>query len=444
MQTKGTSEKTYYTAALLVLGTAVLLAVLVANTMPLAVITASILEHSGHPDAAMTVLNTELKFNSKNAAALRQRGQLYGVLRKNREALDDYNEALKLAPFNPLFLAERGEILLKLHEEKKAYEDFQQVGSLDPKQAIPFHRRAYGVHNTDGVPADAVTLENIAIAIDPTVPKYYNNRALGYINSGNYQAGVDDCLKGLSCHEGLNDVVREKGEEPAVKTLLLENLASAYLGLGQYDKARASAEQAIQWALKHYDEKPESLSDLPYVYRILALTGAKDYQAALKAIENAQQKLPENSKLMALKALSLKALNRPEEARAAAPQEEDARVEGRDQFSDMTETSLEAGNLPQALQFSELANLASPDDTYAVLLRAKVLYRMKQYDRCLADITRAIDLSGSVDSHQTGKALYLKHQTLKEMGRNEEALTALDESRKLGFKPPPRQVPIFY
>ncbi|HNG76823.1 MAG TPA: hypothetical protein PLY72_20295, partial [Candidatus Obscuribacter sp.] len=258
------------------------------------------------------------------------------------------------------------------------------------------------------------------------------------------KAGLADCLLGLSFHEGLSSEEREKGEEPAVKTLLLENLASAYLGLAMYDKAQESAEEAIQWALKHYDEKPESLGDLPFVYRILALMGSKDYQGALKAANAAQQKLPENSKIMALKAMALSALKRPQEARAAAPQEEGARVEGRDQFSDMTETALEAGNLPQALQFSELANLASPDDTYAVLLRARVLYQMKQYDRCLADIATAIDLSGSVDSNQTGKALYLKHQTLKEMGRDEEALTALDESRKLGFKPPPRQVPIFY
>ncbi len=444
MQTKGKSERIYFVAGLMVLGAGILVTTLVANTLPVAVLTASMLEHTGNPEAAMMVLNTELKMNSKNALALRQRGQLYGILCKNQEALDDYNEALKLAPNRPLFLAERGEILLKLHQEEKAYQAFRQVGALDRSQAIPFHQRAFGVHYTGGVPADAVTLENIAIAIDPTVPKYYNNRALGYINSGDYKAGVEDCLQGLACHERLASEEREKGEEPAVKTLLLENLASAYLYLGQYDKARESAEAAIQWALKHYDEKPESLGDLPFVYRILALMGSKDYQGALKAANAAQQKLPENSKIMALKAMALSALKRPEEARAAAPQEEDARVEGRDQFSDMTETALEAGNLPQALQFSELANLASPDDTYAVLLRAKVLYQMKQYDRCLADIAKAIDLSGSVDSNQTGKALYLKHQTLKEIGRNEEALAALDESRKLGFKPPPRQVPIFY
>lgn len=444
MQTKGKSERIYFVAGLLVLGAGILLTTLVANTLPVAVLTASMLEHTGNPEAAMMVLNTELKMNSKNALAYRQRGQLYGILRKNQEALDDYNQALKLAPNRPLFLAERGEILLKLRQVERASEDFRQVAALDRSQAIPFHQRAFGVHSTGGAPADAVTLESIALAIDPTVPKYYNNRALGYINSGNYKAGLADCLLGLSFHEGLSSEEREKGEEPAVKTLLLENLASAYLGLAMYDKAQESAEEAIQWALKHYDEKPESLGDLPFVYRILALMGAKDYQGALKAANAAQQKLPENSKIMALKAMALSALKRPQEARAAAPQEEGARVEGRDQFSDMTETALEAGNLPQALQFSELANLASPDDTYAVLLRARVLYQMKQYDRCLADIATAIDLSGSVDSNQTGKALYLKHQTLKEMGRDEEALTALDESRKLGFKPPPRQVPIFY
>ncbi|HMW93084.1 MAG TPA: hypothetical protein PKE54_23855, partial [Candidatus Obscuribacter sp.] len=182
---------------------------------------------------------------------------------------------------------------------ERASEDFRQVAALDRSQAIPFHQRAFGVHSTGGAPADAVTLESIALAIDPTVPKYYNNRALGYINSGNYKAGLADCLLGLSFHEGLSSEEREKGEEPAVKTLLLENLASAYLGLAMYDKAQESAEEAIQWALKHYDEKPESLGDLPFVYRILALMGSKDYQGALKAANAAQQKLPENSKIMA-------------------------------------------------------------------------------------------------------------------------------------------------
>lgn len=102
--------------------------------------------HQENTDAALAQCDQLIVMDHKNAEAYFFRGYIQaGSLQKSakRAALQDYNEAICLAPEYLLAYFNRGVLRNELKDFRGAYDDFSQVLTLNPRYAQAYVGRGY-------------------------------------------------------------------------------------------------------------------------------------------------------------------------------------------------------------------------------------------------------------------------------------------------------------
>ena len=77
----------------------------------------------------------------KNSSYFGDRGFNYYILYMYKEAIDDFNIAIKLDPNNDFYYDSRGKFLLLLDMYKEAIDDFNIAIKLNPNTALYFYDR---------------------------------------------------------------------------------------------------------------------------------------------------------------------------------------------------------------------------------------------------------------------------------------------------------------
>ncbi len=178
-------------------------------------------DYSGAMESAEKSL--ALKDNDSNSRILL--GNIYFEQGKYREAVDQYDQALSIAPEKPAVLYNKASALLKLGEEFAAMEYFQKAGAYDRIGEVA--HKAYsrlGVLYLDrNVYASAEEYLKKAVAVRPQNAMNRYNLGIAYLRQNRTKEALEEFRK-----------AEELGEENAV---MLENLGEAYLSLKQYDKS---------------------------------------------------------------------------------------------------------------------------------------------------------------------------------------------------------------
>jgi tetratricopeptide (TPR) repeat protein len=177
------------------------------------------------------------------------RAEAYLAQGDRQHALDDYNEAVKLAPHNAKLYYNRGVFYLAQPDVDAALRDFDTALSLDPKLVLALLQRAK-IHKTrndfGGALADyseairlepktaaawsgrgyvcllqhdfegAIKDETQAIQLDPNLARAYFFRGVAFGGRGDSANGVSDIMTAVRIDPLLNRYVSTKGKNASL------------------------------------------------------------------------------------------------------------------------------------------------------------------------------------------------------------------------------------
>ena len=122
------------------------------------------------------------------------RGFAYYSLKQSQSAMDDYNQAIAMAPSNPMFLNDRGILFRDLGNSDRAMQDFNQAISVKPSYALAHANRGYMLRDKQQMD-EAIAETTTAINLDPKLVWAYENRAFAYEDKEQWRALFDDAQK---------------------------------------------------------------------------------------------------------------------------------------------------------------------------------------------------------------------------------------------------------
>ena len=168
-------------------------------------------------------LTNKITKNPKSAQLFYKRGNYYSSIKKHKEAVSDFTEAIKLDSYNTDYYDKRGSSYTWLGEWEKAVSDFTKAIKLDPTNAEYYEYRG-SVYNNFYDCKKAVDDFTKAIEFDfDNVGYYYNNLGLVYSHHKKYRKAVSDFTKAIKLSSANADHYSNRGV--------------AHTWLGEWEKA---------------------------------------------------------------------------------------------------------------------------------------------------------------------------------------------------------------
>jgi tetratricopeptide (TPR) repeat protein len=112
------------------------------------------------------------------------------------QAIDDYNQVIKVEPNYALVYNNRGRAYYLKGEYDKAIADFNQAISLDPKYAEAYNNRGLAYY-AKGELDKALADYNQAITLNPEFPLAFNYRAYVYLARKDYEHAYADVKRAI-------------------------------------------------------------------------------------------------------------------------------------------------------------------------------------------------------------------------------------------------------
>ncbi len=132
------------------------------------------------------------------------------------ESLDQYKEAIRIAPHDFGAYSNRGSVYARLGQYQNAIEDFNKAINLKPSKDTEVYYNSRGdVYLKTGQYQLATDDFNKAISLNPDYTDAYINRAIAYLSRGNKKFGCYDAHK--ACELGnckILETARDKGDCP--------------------------------------------------------------------------------------------------------------------------------------------------------------------------------------------------------------------------------------
>jgi len=167
---------------------------------------------------------------------LASRGQIYRVLDRHEEALEDLSRAIEMDPEFAWALAERGEAYRLMRQYGRAIADFNRAIDLDPEEDWALSKRGE-LQLAFRQPEKAIEDFNRAIEIDPD-DWYYYLRGLAWRLLERESRAVADFRAAL-------ERVREKIDDAPEVGRDLANAATYHLALGAFEEAERLYRDAL-------------------------------------------------------------------------------------------------------------------------------------------------------------------------------------------------------
>ena len=260
-------------------------------------------EALGTPDVSKFVL----------ASIYSDRGVAKWRMKKTKEAIDDFNESIQLAPDNAIVYNNRGNALMDLGHPEEAIKDFDRAIALEPAYGAAFNnrgnayaslqnydaafqsfRKATALLSSTAAPYNgrgrahmeqdryhaAVRDLDRSIKLDPKLAAAYRNRAAANFELGNYAATAEDATQALDLEP----------ETDKAKLLMLR--ARSYAAQNQFREGVADFDRVL-------DIEPEKVD--AFIERGALLAKNKRHDAAIRDFNKALELEPKNAKAYALR-----------------------------------------------------------------------------------------------------------------------------------------------
>jgi tetratricopeptide (TPR) repeat protein len=246
----------------------------------------------------------------RHADAYDKRGQAKGNLGRHQEAIQDYNEAIKLIPDDFTVHYNRGIDKLKDGDSVGAIQDFNKTLELNPDHAEAYRNRGIAkLRKSDPNYGEAIEDYIQAIRINPKNASIYYNLGNANLNKGNYDRAIENYTRAIKLNLKDTESYVNRGVAKTKKSVpnyegaiqdytetikLKEDYAAAYYNRGNANKVLGKDENAkLDYAKAYYYwGKAHSNSDnyqeaIKHLNKSIALNS--DY-AAYYARGNAKQK----------------------------------------------------------------------------------------------------------------------------------------------------------
>lgn len=327
----------------------------------------------GQTKEAIEDFNQSIQLAPENGAVYNNRGNVLMDLGHPEEALKDFDRAITLTQNYGVAYNNRGNAHVALGQYDAAFQDFRKAVELMPRSAIPFNGRGKAHKELKRYHAAVRDLTR-AIGIDPKYVAAYRHRAEAYFALGMYREAIADA----------SQILTLEPDAPDPDVLLLRGRAYA-------------KDKKLNSALEDFNKAIELKPDLveAYVERGDVFIQARRFDDAIGDFNRAVELDQQNARAFALRALAKMELGGNQ---ATDPQT--SYVVNDDALNDVN----------QALQLA-------PDDPFALRIRGNLYEALHRTDEGIADYRKAL----AKDPYQT---------------ESREALA------RLGIEVPPEQVRI--
>lgn len=194
----------------------------------------------GNFDAAVLDYTQAISLHGDDAELYHRRAAVWEALGDNANAIADLGEFLKLAPQAVEAYVQRGRLRIEPEADgtlpgpahlNEALDDFQQALRLDPRHVKALIQRAF-VRSAKNEPQKAMDDLAAAISINPNESEAYQSRGNLWLQQREWQKAIAD----------LNEVIRLKPDDG----FALYHRALCWIGLKQFDKAIRDADEALK------------------------------------------------------------------------------------------------------------------------------------------------------------------------------------------------------
>jgi tetratricopeptide (TPR) repeat protein len=231
-------------------------------------------------------------------------GSVYSATGKYSEAVAELTRALSLAPNSDEFYRRLGDVQLNSGNNAQALVAFQKAVQLNPYYWV--NQNALGkayAHQADYDKA-LQAFQQVSI-LEPDIDAGYENVGTMYLSQGKYQDSIPYFQKALQIepyfttysnlgtsyfflkqYSSAVDMFEKAVALNPNDTEMMVNLADAYRGAGQQDKARATYQQAVSVGFKALQTNPQDASVMAEIALSYANTG--DAQQAQRFIRQAR------------------------------------------------------------------------------------------------------------------------------------------------------------
>ncbi len=154
------------------------------------------LDNLGHHGEAIQSYDEAIRLSPQDAKFYNNRGTAYRALGQYDQALKDYEQAIQLSPWYPHAYNNRGLVYLALGQYEKALQDFDMVIQLHPWNPHAYNNRAL-VYRALRQHEKALQDFDLAIRLNPKDADAYNNRGLVYGALGKHERAIEDFTESI-------------------------------------------------------------------------------------------------------------------------------------------------------------------------------------------------------------------------------------------------------
>jgi len=302
------------------------------------------------------------------ASIYSDRGVAKWHMKSTKEAIDDFNESIQLAPDNAIVYNNRGNALMDLGHPEEAIKDFDRAIALDPSYGAAYNNRGNAYASLQNYDAAFQSFRK-ATALLSTTAAPYNGRGRAHAERERYHAAVRDLSRAIKLDPRSAAAYR--------------NRATANFALGKYGAAAEDATQALDLEPEHDKAKLLMLRARSYAAEDAFREGVADFDKVLDIEPDNMDAFTERGELLAKNKRYDAAIQDFNKVLEAEPKNVKA-------YALRGETKMFDRRPDEGYIDVNIAILLAPDDPLALRIRGNIYEAQKRTENAIADYQKAL------------------------------------------------------
>jgi len=185
----------------------------------------------GKIEDAIDYYNNAIRITPDYVEACNNRGAAYASLGNYRQAVEDYDRVIKINPGFAQAYYNRGTAYKSLGNYKQAIENYGRAIEIKPGFVEAYNNRGLAYKGL-GNYKQAIENYGRAIEINPRFVEAYNNRGTAYKSLGNYKQAIENYGRAIEINPDFAEAYYNRG--------------LTYTGLGNYSQSIENYDRAIE------------------------------------------------------------------------------------------------------------------------------------------------------------------------------------------------------